>query len=54
MSIHNISFVSIGYWKLGGYKLDAHVAKTAKIVDRLYSNYYPGCRNRCQTVEQWL
>ena len=37
-----------------GYKLDAWVAKVAKIIDRLCPNYCPCCKSKCQTIEYWL
>jgi len=48
--------VSTGCWKLekSGYKLDAPVTKTGKNVNRLFPNYYPRCKNKCQTVKHWL
>jgi len=45
------------YWLLkarSGYKLDAWVAKVAKIIDRLCPNYCPCCKSKCQTIEYWL
>jgi len=37
-----------------GYKLDARVAKAAKIIERLCPNYCPCCKSKSQTIEHWL
>ena len=30
------------------------VAKAAKIIDRLYPNYCPCCKSKCQTIKYWF
>ena len=45
------------YWLLkarSGYKLDAKVAKAAKIIDHNCPNYCPMCKSANQSIEHWL
>jgi len=45
------------YWLLkarSGYKLDASVAKAAKMIDKNCPNYCPLCKTGKQTIEHWL
>jgi len=37
-----------------GYKLDARVAKAAKLITSDCSNYCPCCNSGTQTIEHWL
>jgi len=43
--------VSTGLKARCGYKLDASVAKAAKLVDPSCPDYCPCCKNKNQTVE---
>jgi len=45
------------YWLLNGrsgYRLDARIAKAAKIIDQMCPNFCPYCKNNKQWIRYWL
>ena len=45
------------YWLLkarNGYRLDARIAKAAKIIDQVCPNFCPYCKNNKQWITHWL
>ena len=45
------------YWLLRarrGYRLDARIAKDAKIVDQMCPNFCPCCKSNKQWIRHWL
>ena len=45
------------YWLLrarGGYRLDARIAKAAKIIDQMYPSFCPCCKSNKQWIRHWL
>jgi len=37
-----------------GYRLDARIAKAAKIIDQMCPNFYPCCKSNKQWIRHWL
>jgi len=50
MIVFNISMVFTGWIKIENYINLIFMSNAAKIVDRLYPNYYLYSRKKCETV----